>query len=139
MDATPMTLGQEFSGYVQQLTNGLERIESVLPRLYELALGGTAVALLAMAVLMAFVCLSFAERLCAFLGASPAIANDAVAYWKITFGALPIFILLILMFINPDYINMFFSTSAGRIMLLISAIMETIGFSIVRKIVNIKM
>ena len=55
------------------------------------ALGGTAVALLAMAVLMAFVCLSFAERLCAFLGASPAIANDAVAYWKITFGALPIF------------------------------------------------
>ena len=54
-------------------------------------------------------------------------------------GALPIFILLILMFINPDYINMFFSTSAGRIMLLISAIMETIGFSIVRKIVNIKM
>jgi len=43
MDATPLTLGQEFSGYVQQLTNGLERIESSLPRLYELALGGTAV------------------------------------------------------------------------------------------------
>ncbi len=43
MDATPLTLGQEFSGYVQQLTNGLERIESALPRLYELALGGTAV------------------------------------------------------------------------------------------------
>ena len=54
-------------------------------------------------------------------------------------GALPIFILLILMFINPEYINMFFTTSAGRIMLLISAIMETIGFIIVRKIVNIKM
>lgn len=43
MDATPLTLGQEFSGYTQQLTNGLERIDSVLPRLYELALGGTAV------------------------------------------------------------------------------------------------
>ena len=43
MDATPLTLGQEFSGYVQQLTNGLERINSALPRLYELALGGTAV------------------------------------------------------------------------------------------------
>lgn len=43
MDATPLTLGQEFSGYVQQLTNGLERINSALPHLYELALGGTAV------------------------------------------------------------------------------------------------
>lgn len=43
MDATPLTLGQEFSGYVQQLTNGLERIDGSLPRLYELALGGTAV------------------------------------------------------------------------------------------------
>ena len=43
MDATPITLGQEFSGYTQQLTNGLERILSALPRLYELALGGTAV------------------------------------------------------------------------------------------------
>ncbi len=43
MDATPLTLGQEFSGYVQQLTNGLERIESALPHLYEIALGGTAV------------------------------------------------------------------------------------------------
>jgi fumarate hydratase class II len=43
MDATPLTLGQEFSAYVQQLTNGLERINASLPRLYELALGGTAV------------------------------------------------------------------------------------------------
>ncbi|MDA1184901.1 MAG: class II fumarate hydratase, partial [Acidobacteria bacterium] len=43
MDATPLTLGQEFSGYVQQLTYGIQRIEGVLPRLYELALGGTAV------------------------------------------------------------------------------------------------
>lgn len=43
MDATPLTLGQEFSGYVTQLTNGLARINGALPRLYELALGGTAV------------------------------------------------------------------------------------------------
>ncbi len=43
MDATPLTLGQEFSGYVQQLTNGLARIHDALPRLSELALGGTAV------------------------------------------------------------------------------------------------
>ncbi len=43
MDATPLTLGQEFSGYVQQMKNGLERIEASLPHLYELALGGTAV------------------------------------------------------------------------------------------------
>ena len=43
MDATPLTLGQEFSGYVQQLTNGLERINGALPHLYEIALGGTAV------------------------------------------------------------------------------------------------
>jgi len=43
MDAVPLTLGQEFSGYVQQLDNGLERIYNCLPRLSELALGGTAV------------------------------------------------------------------------------------------------
>jgi fumarate hydratase class II len=43
MDAVPLTLGQEFSGYVQQLTYGIARAESTLPRLYELALGGTAV------------------------------------------------------------------------------------------------
>ncbi len=43
MDATPLTLGQEFSGYAQQLTNGLERIEAALQHLYEIPLGGTAV------------------------------------------------------------------------------------------------
>jgi len=42
-DATPLTLGQEFSGYVQQLTYGIERIQGALPRLYNLAQGGTAV------------------------------------------------------------------------------------------------
>ncbi|WP_306253207.1 class II fumarate hydratase [Parvularcula sp. IMCC14364] len=42
-DATPLTLGQEFSGYVQMVKNGIERVEGVLPRLYALAQGGTAV------------------------------------------------------------------------------------------------
>ena len=40
MDAVPLTLGQEFSGYVAQLTADIERIEPTLPGLYELALGG---------------------------------------------------------------------------------------------------
>ena len=42
-DATPLTLGQEFSGYVTQLKFSLDRIEATLPRLYMLAAGGTAV------------------------------------------------------------------------------------------------
>ncbi len=42
-DAVPLTLGQEFSGYVAQLDAGLQRIEQTLPGLYELAIGGTAV------------------------------------------------------------------------------------------------
>jgi fumarate hydratase class II len=43
MDAVPITLGQEFSAYVQQLDKAIERINLVLPGLYEIALGGTAV------------------------------------------------------------------------------------------------
>jgi len=43
MDAVPLTLGQEFSGYVAQLTADIERIEQTLPGLYELAAGGSAV------------------------------------------------------------------------------------------------
>ena len=42
-DAVPLTLGQEFSGYVAQLDADVERIEAALPTLYELAIGGTAV------------------------------------------------------------------------------------------------
>lgn len=42
-DATPLTLGQEFSGYVYQIKLGLERVKATLPRLYPLAQGGTAV------------------------------------------------------------------------------------------------
>ncbi|MBK6940528.1 MAG: class II fumarate hydratase [Planctomycetes bacterium] len=43
MDATPLTLGQEISGWVQQLANAKARVEAVLPHVLELALGGTAV------------------------------------------------------------------------------------------------
>ena len=43
MDATPVTLGQEFGGYAAQVRYGIERLESTLPRVAELALGGTAV------------------------------------------------------------------------------------------------
>lgn len=43
MDATPVTLGQEFGGYAAQVRYGIERLESALPRLAELPLGGTAV------------------------------------------------------------------------------------------------
>ncbi|QCE42707.1 class II fumarate hydratase [Psychroserpens sp. NJDZ02] len=43
MDATPLTLGQEFSGYVSQLDHGIKALENTLPHLSEIALGGTAV------------------------------------------------------------------------------------------------
>ena len=43
MDATPVTLGQEFGGYAAQVAKGMGRLENVLPELAELALGGTAV------------------------------------------------------------------------------------------------
>ncbi|MFB0631083.1 class II fumarate hydratase [Streptomyces sp. AB3(2024)] len=43
MDATPVTLGQEFGGYAAQVRHGVERLRAVLPRLAELPLGGTAV------------------------------------------------------------------------------------------------
>jgi fumarate hydratase class II len=42
-DATPLTLGQEFSGYVTQVANGIERVNQTLPKLMQLAQGGTAV------------------------------------------------------------------------------------------------
>ncbi len=43
MDATPVTLGQEFSGYASQIAHGIQAIENALPHLSEIALGGTAV------------------------------------------------------------------------------------------------
>jgi fumarate hydratase class II len=43
MDATPLTLGQEFSGYATQIENGIKRVENALSHLHQLAIGGTAV------------------------------------------------------------------------------------------------
>ena len=54
-------------------------------------------------------------------------------------GGLPIVIIVLLMFINPGYVDMFFTTSSGRTMLIVSAILEGIGFAVVNKIVNIKL
>ena len=54
-------------------------------------------------------------------------------------GALPAFIILLLMFINPGYIDMFFTTGTGRIMMAVSVVLELIGFFFVNKIVNIKL
>jgi len=54
-------------------------------------------------------------------------------------GALPILIIVLLMFINPGYVDMFFTTRSGRIMLIVSVVLESIGFIFVNKIVNIKM
>lgn len=54
-------------------------------------------------------------------------------------GALPIFMLIMLMFVNPSYVNMFFETATGRIMLAVSAGLEIVGFTVVKKIINIKM
>lgn len=42
-DATPLTLGQEFSGYVTQVEYGIDRVQNAMPRIYQLAIGGTAV------------------------------------------------------------------------------------------------
>ncbi|MGH6881535.1 MAG: lyase family protein, partial [Hypericibacter sp.] len=42
-DATPVTLGQEFGGYAQQVRNGIDRVKACLPRLHQVAQGGTAV------------------------------------------------------------------------------------------------
>lgn len=53
-------------------------------------------------------------------------------------GALPVMIAVALMLINPDYMNTFFTTSAGQIMLAVSIVMEVIGFLAIRKVVNIK-
>ncbi len=53
-------------------------------------------------------------------------------------GALPAFIGVALMLINPGYMNTFFTTSTGRIMLIVSVVMEVFGFLAIRKVVTIK-
>ncbi|WP_454995017.1 type II secretion system F family protein, partial [Bulleidia extructa] len=59
-------------------------------------------------------------------------------YSGMLIGLLPVFLLIILTFINPEYMNSFFNTSIGRVMLAISAILEITGFLLIQKIVNIK-
>ena len=53
-------------------------------------------------------------------------------------GALPVFIAVALMLINPTYMSLFFTTSPGRIMLIVSVVMEIFGFLAIRKVVTIK-
>ena len=53
-------------------------------------------------------------------------------------GALPIFIAVALMLINPEYMNSFFTTSSGRVMLIVSIVMEIIGFLGIKKVITIK-
>ena len=53
-------------------------------------------------------------------------------------GALPAVILIALMILNPEYVEMFFQTLQGRLMLIIAGIMEIIGFIVVNKVVTIK-
>ena len=53
-------------------------------------------------------------------------------------GLLPVFLLIILTWISPNYMNSFFKTSIGKVMLVVSVILETTGFLLIQKIVNIK-
>ena len=54
-------------------------------------------------------------------------------------GAMPIFMLVMLMVVNPSQVEVFFTTEIGRILLIVAVVMEVIGFTLVRKIVNIKL
>ena len=72
-DATPLTLGQEFSGYVAMVKNGIGRVEAVLPKLYELAQGGTAVG----------------TGINAKIGFAEAFADEVAAYTKLPFITAP--------------------------------------------------
>ena len=59
-------------------------------------------------------------------------------YSGMLIGLLPVFLLIILTWISPDYMNSFFKTSDGKKVLLFSLLWETIGFLLIQKIVNIK-
>ena len=61
-DATPLTLGQEFSGYVMQLTNGIQRVKDTLPRLSYLAQGGTAVGTVRLSYQAQISCINIPSR-----------------------------------------------------------------------------
>ena len=53
-------------------------------------------------------------------------------------GLLPVFMLLVLMLVSPSYISIFFETKVGMIMLIVSGILELIGFMFIKKIVDIE-
>jgi tight adherence protein B len=53
-------------------------------------------------------------------------------------GSLPVGIAAILMVINPEYMSTFFTTTAGNIMLIVSVVMEVLGFFAIRKVVTIE-
>ena len=72
-DATPLTLGQEFSGYVAMVENGIARVEATLPKLYELAQGGTAVG----------------TGINAKIGFAEGFADQVAAYTKLPFVTAP--------------------------------------------------
>ena len=72
-DATPLTLGQEFSGYVAMVENGINRVEATLPKLYELAQGGTAVG----------------TGINAKIGFAEGFAEQVAAYTKLPFVTAP--------------------------------------------------
>ena len=72
-DATPLTLGQEFSGYVAMVKNAMARVEAVLPKLYELAQGGTAVG----------------TGINAKIGFAEKFADEVAAYTKLPFVTAP--------------------------------------------------
>jgi fumarate hydratase class II len=72
-DATPLTLGQEFSGYVAMVENGISRVEATVPKLYELAQGGTAVG----------------TGINAKIGFAEGFADQVAAYTKLPFVTAP--------------------------------------------------
>lgn len=53
-------------------------------------------------------------------------------------GLMPVFIILILMLLNPSYFESFFDTQIGKVMLALSVLLEGIGFAVIHKIVDIK-
>jgi tight adherence protein B len=56
----------------------------------------------------------------------------------IIIGLLPVIIIVVLMLLNPDYFQSFFETQIGKIMLIISVVLEVVGFAVINKVVDIK-
>lgn len=89
-DATPLTLGQEFSGYVTQIEYGIKRIESTLPRVYMLAQGGTAVGTVsAKLTFECDTCLTWAQGLNTYIGFAEKIAAEIAKLTGLPFVTAP--------------------------------------------------